>query len=53
MLLQLPSSHAQTAAPEMAPDPAEILVFEQMRVSRWLARPWFGRLRSPVSIRLT
>src|SRR3954447_18273521 len=37
MLLQLPSSHAQTAAPEMAPDPTEILVFEQMRVPRWLA----------------
>src|SRR4051812_3131427 len=37
MLLQLPSSHAQTAAPEVAPDPTEILVFEQMRVPRWLA----------------
>ena len=37
MLLQLSSSHAQTAAPEMAPDPTEILAFEQMRVPRWLA----------------
>src|SRR3954451_25214323 len=37
MLLQLPSSHAQTAAPEVAPDPTEILVFEQMRVQLCLA----------------
>src|SRR4051794_16741470 len=36
-LLQLSSGHAQTAAPEVAPDPTEILVFEQMRVPRWLA----------------
>src|SRR3954454_22548026 len=37
MLLQLSPSHGQTAAPEVAPDPTEILVFEQMRVPRWLA----------------
>ena len=37
MLLQLSPSHGQTAAPEVALDPAEILVFEQMRVPRWLA----------------
>src|SRR4051794_19667151 len=36
MILQLSPSHGQTAAPEVAPDPAEILVFEQMRVPRWL-----------------
>src|SRR4051794_24900049 len=36
-LLQLSSGHAQTAAPEVAPDPTEILVFEQMKVPRWLA----------------
>src|SRR4051794_22190210 len=36
-LLQLSSGHAQTAAPEVAPDPTEILVFEQMRVPRRLA----------------
>src|SRR3954462_3135820 len=35
MILQLSPSHGQT--PEVAPDPAEILVFEQMRVPRWLA----------------
>src|SRR3954467_7949712 len=38
MLLQLSSSYGQTTAPEIAPDPAEILVFEQMRVPRWLAQ---------------
>jgi hypothetical protein len=37
IVLQLSSSHAQTPAPEASADPTEILVFEQMRVPRWLA----------------
>src|SRR4051794_36985020 len=37
MVLQLSSSYAQTPAPEESADPNEVLVFEQMRVPRWLA----------------
>src|SRR5215210_8571215 len=37
IVLQLSSSHAQTFAPETRASPNEVLVFEQMRVPRWLA----------------
>src|SRR3954449_5824922 len=37
IMLQLSSSDAQTLAPEAGANPNEILVFEQMRVPRWLA----------------
>jgi hypothetical protein len=37
MVLQVSSGHAQTPAPEVSANPNEILVFEQMRVPRWLA----------------
>ena len=37
MGLQLPTSHAQTPTPEASANPNEVLVFEQMRVPRWLA----------------
>src|SRR4051795_10824314 len=37
MVLQVSSSYAQTPAPEASANPNEILVFEQMRVPRWLA----------------
>src|SRR4051812_10456694 len=37
MALQVSSSYAQTPAPEASANPNEILVFEQMRVPRWLA----------------
>jgi hypothetical protein len=36
MVLQVSSGHAQTPAPEASANPTEILVFEQMRVPRWL-----------------
>src|SRR5215210_244268 len=37
MVLQVSSGHAQTPAPEVSANPNEVLVFEQMRVPRWLA----------------
>src|SRR3712207_1150316 len=37
MGLHLPTSHAQTPTPEASANPNEVLVFEQMRVPRWLA----------------
>src|SRR3954454_19565804 len=37
IVLQLSSSHAQTFAPETRASPNDVLVFEQMRVPRWLA----------------
>src|SRR5215210_3241988 len=37
MAQQVSSSYAQTPAPEASANPNEILVFEQMRVPRWLA----------------
>src|SRR3954451_23116972 len=37
MVLQVSSGHAQTPAPEVSANPNEVLVFEQMRVRRWLA----------------
>src|SRR4051812_48355398 len=37
MVLQVSSGHAQTPAPEVSANPSEVLVFEQMRVPRWLA----------------
>ena len=37
MVLQVSSGHAQTPAPEVSANPDEVLVFEQMRVPRWLA----------------
>ena len=37
MVLQSTSGHAQTLPSEMSGNPNEVLVFEQMRVPRWLA----------------
>src|SRR5215204_4961162 len=37
MVLQVSSGNAQTPAPEVSANPDEVLVFEQMRVPRWLA----------------
>src|SRR3954463_2324828 len=37
MVLQVSSGYAQTPAPEVSANPNEVLVFEQMRVPRWLA----------------
>src|SRR4029079_9370530 len=37
MVLQPSLSHAQTLPSEMSGNPNEVLVFEQMRVPRWLA----------------
>src|SRR5829696_9940950 len=36
MVLQVSSGHAQTPTPEVSANPDEVLVFEQMRVPRWL-----------------
>ena len=37
LMLQATAGHAQTSTPEVAANPNEVLVFEQMRVPRWLA----------------
>ena len=37
MVLQSTSGHAQTLPSEMSGNPNEVLVFDQMRVPRWLA----------------
>src|SRR3954466_11260736 len=36
LLLQISSSHAQTLPSQTSGNPNEVLVFEQMRVPRWL-----------------